>query len=103
MPFVAIRVALDNEDIADLRSKEYASLIAPAGSHSITLQPHSLLSGSGSLDLAVVNETLVVDALTNQASYVQVKVPAGHDRLVPHAKIVPENEALLTLRKLRPW
>ena len=39
--------------------------------------------------------------MTNQAMCVEVKVPAGRDRLDPHVKILPEPEALPDLLKLK--
>ena len=103
VPFFAVRVALDTQEIADLRSKECVSVVTEPGFHSIALHPHPLSSGSGSLDVRPVDRTIAVNAQTNEATYIKVTVPAGLGRLDPHAKIVPEYEAMPNLRTLKPW
>ena len=39
----------------------------------------------------------------NDAIYIRLTVPAGRGRLEPRARIVPEDEAMPSLKKMKPW
>jgi len=101
-PWVAIRVILDDQTLGDLRSKECLSVVAEPGPHSISLHPYALLSGKGDFDVRTVYRSVSLDAPTNGSIYIKLTVPAGRDRLEPKAKIIPENEAVPSLKKLKP-
>ena len=103
VPGVGVRIVLDTQTIADLRSGECFSMVLDAGSHSIGLQAHSLFSAVGSFTVASVGNSIWVNASANEACYIRVTVPAGHGVMEPHAKIVPETEATAALKKLKPW
>jgi hypothetical protein len=103
VPLVAVRVVLDGETLADLRSKECISLVTKPGTHSVLLHPHPLASASGAYDLRVVDGETSLEVRTNDAVYIRLTVPAGRGRLEPLAKTVPENEAMPSLKELKPW
>ena len=103
VPFFAVSVISDRQPLADLRSKEYVSVVVEPGPHSLTLHPHSLSFSTGSLDLEVVERTVCVNTTPDSANYLEVTLPAGRGRLDPNAEILREEEAMWTLAELKPW
>lgn len=89
--------------IAELRSREYISMIVEPGLYTIFMHPQSLVSGTGSLNVRAEDRSIMVETSTNRASYLEVKVPSGHGNIDVHAKIRQENKALPKLKDLRPW
>lgn len=102
VPYTTVIIKVDGTAIAELRAKEYVSMAVVPGTHDVLFEP-TQPAGSGSLTLRAKDKYLQVECLPDQASYLEVKVPAGQGYIYPHVMLLPENEALPTLKNLTPW